>query len=89
MNFSTTQEAASWRMKRTKWQSAILKFNMNELEKCAVEGVGGPHARFVRVEKPPDGMFNKGFLFTMQDGCAGWGQSAESERGTGALYHCW
>lgn len=43
-------------------------FNMNELAKCAAESVGFSLSQCIRVEKYPDGMFNKTFLFTMQDG---------------------
>ncbi|KAH1486852.1 hypothetical protein LV164_008125 [Aspergillus fumigatus] len=45
-----------------------VKFNMDELVKHAAESVGLSSAQCVRVEKFPDGMFNKTFLFTMQDG---------------------
>ncbi|KAL5047303.1 hypothetical protein BDW71DRAFT_196760 [Aspergillus fruticulosus] len=44
------------------------KFNMNELVKHAAESVGLTSAQCTRVEKFPDGMFNKTFLFTMHDG---------------------
>ncbi|KAL4746589.1 hypothetical protein BDW72DRAFT_207203 [Aspergillus terricola var. indicus] len=44
------------------------KFNMNELVKRATESVGLTSAQCIRVEKFPDGMFNKTFLFTMHDG---------------------
>ncbi|KAL2865292.1 aminoglycoside phosphotransferase family protein [Aspergillus lucknowensis] len=45
-----------------------VKFNMNELVKRAADSVGLTSAQCARVEKFPDGMFNKTFLFTMQDG---------------------
>ena len=45
-----------------------VKFNMNELVKRAAESVGFTHTQCKQVEKFPDGMFNKTFLFTMQDG---------------------
>lgn len=45
-----------------------IRFNMNELVKCATESVGLTFAQCIRVEKFPDGMFNKTFLFTMHDG---------------------
>lgn len=45
-----------------------VKFNMNELVKRAAESVGLTSAQCARVEKFPDGMFNKTFLFTMHDG---------------------
>ncbi|PYH34771.1 phosphotransferase enzyme family protein [Aspergillus neoniger CBS 115656] len=45
-----------------------VKFNMSELAKRAAESVGFPHDQCVNVERLPDGMFNKAFLFTMQDG---------------------
>ncbi|KAI2964610.1 hypothetical protein CBS147323_6309 [Aspergillus niger] len=41
---------------------------MNELAKCAAEAVGFTFSDCVRIEKFSDGMFNKAFLFTMQDG---------------------
>ena len=43
-------------------------FNMNELAKCAAEAVGCTFSDCVHIEKFSDGMFNKAFLFTMQDG---------------------
>ncbi|KAL3428930.1 hypothetical protein BDV09DRAFT_190563 [Aspergillus tetrazonus] len=45
-----------------------IRFHMNELVKCATESVGLTFAQCIRVEKFPDGMFNKTFLFTMHDG---------------------
>ncbi|PYH83584.1 hypothetical protein BO82DRAFT_373054 [Aspergillus uvarum CBS 121591] len=45
-----------------------VNFNMNELAKRAAESVGSTLTQCARVEKFPDGMFNKAFLFTMQDG---------------------
>lgn len=39
---------------------------MNELAKLAAESAGAEEC--VYVEKFPDGMFNKSFLFTMGDG---------------------
>ncbi|OJJ42964.1 hypothetical protein ASPZODRAFT_154943 [Penicilliopsis zonata CBS 506.65] len=45
-----------------------VEFNMNELVKCAAESVGLTSAQCVQVEKFPDGMFNKTFLFTMHNG---------------------
>ncbi|OJZ84394.1 hypothetical protein ASPFODRAFT_62373 [Aspergillus luchuensis CBS 106.47] len=44
-----------------------VKFNMSELVKRAAESVGFSHDQCVNVERLPDGMFNKAFLFTMQD----------------------
>ena len=44
------------------------KFNMNELAKRAAESTGFTLTQCARIEKFPDGMFNKTFLFTMQDG---------------------
>ncbi|KAL3250473.1 hypothetical protein ABHI18_011187 [Aspergillus niger] len=41
---------------------------MNELAKCAAEAVGCTFSDCVHIEKFSDGMFNKAFLFTMQDG---------------------
>ena len=43
-----------------------VRFNMNELARLAAEAVGSHSC--VNVEKYPDGMFNKAFLLTMQDG---------------------
>ncbi|KAJ5558481.1 kinase-like domain-containing protein [Penicillium sp. DV-2018c] len=45
-----------------------VNFNMNELIKRATESVGLTFAQCSQVEKFPDGMFNKTFLFTMHDG---------------------
>ncbi|KAL3481884.1 kinase-like domain-containing protein [Aspergillus californicus] len=45
-----------------------VEFNMNELAKHAAESIGLTDAHCVHIEKFPDGMFNKAFLFTMQDG---------------------
>ncbi|KAL4812320.1 kinase-like domain-containing protein [Aspergillus spinulosporus] len=45
-----------------------VKFDMNELVKRAAESVGLTSAQCTQVEKFPDGMFNKTFLFTMHDG---------------------
>lgn len=41
---------------------------MNELAKTAAESIGCTLAQCVHIEKFPDGMFNKSFLFTMKDG---------------------
>ncbi|GAT25167.1 phosphotransferase enzyme family protein [Aspergillus luchuensis] len=45
-----------------------VKFNMSELGKRAAESVAFSHDQCVNVKGLPDGMFNKAFLFTMQDG---------------------
>ncbi|KAL3455672.1 hypothetical protein BJX64DRAFT_297366 [Aspergillus heterothallicus] len=45
-----------------------VEFDMSELAKCAAESVGFPHTECTQIEKFPDGMYNKAFLFTMQDG---------------------
>ncbi|PYH72743.1 aminoglycoside phosphotransferase family protein [Aspergillus vadensis CBS 113365] len=45
-----------------------VKFNMSELAKRAAESVGFSNDQCVNVERLPDGMFNKAFLFTMHDG---------------------
>ncbi|PYI11902.1 hypothetical protein BO78DRAFT_302318 [Aspergillus sclerotiicarbonarius CBS 121057] len=45
-----------------------VKLNMNELAKSAAESLGFTYSQCARIEKLPDGMFNKAFLFTMQDG---------------------
>lgn len=44
-----------------------VRFNMSELRKRATESVGFSNDQCVNVERLPDGMFNKAFLFTMQD----------------------
>lgn len=43
-----------------------VRFDMNELARLAAESAGAEEC--VHVEKLPDGMFNKSFLFTMGDG---------------------
>jgi hypothetical protein len=43
-----------------------IQFNMNELSRIAAEAVGSESC--AKVQKYPDGMFNKTFLFTMHDG---------------------
>lgn len=43
-----------------------LRFNMNELARLAAEAVGAKCC--VKVEKCPDGFYNKSFLLTMEDG---------------------
>ncbi|KKZ63018.1 hypothetical protein EMCG_02636 [[Emmonsia] crescens] len=43
-----------------------IKFNMNELARIAAESVGAKVC--VTVEKCPDGMYNKNFVLTMDDG---------------------
>lgn len=43
-----------------------VRFNMKELARIAAESVGAEMC--VSVEKFPDGIYNKAFLFTMQDG---------------------
>lgn len=45
-----------------------VRFNMSELAKRAAESVGFSHDQCVDVERLLHGMFNKAFLFTMQDG---------------------
>ncbi|KAL4757353.1 uncharacterized protein BDW70DRAFT_171437 [Aspergillus foveolatus] len=45
-----------------------IRFDMNELVKCATESVGLTFAQCIGVEKFPDGMFNKTFLFTLHHG---------------------
>ncbi|KAL5332899.1 kinase-like domain-containing protein [Aspergillus crustosus] len=44
------------------------RFDMHELAKRAAESVGSTYSQCARIDKYPDGMFNKAFLFTMQDG---------------------
>lgn len=43
-----------------------VRFNMNELSKIAANAMGFPFC--TKVERYSDGMYNKSFLFTMQDG---------------------
>lgn len=43
-----------------------VKFDMNELARLAADSVGSREC--VHIEKFPDGMFNKTFLFTMANG---------------------
>ena len=43
-----------------------VKFNMNELARLSAKAVGSRAC--VNVEKYTDGMFNKAFLMTMEDG---------------------
>ncbi|PWY93924.1 phosphotransferase enzyme family protein [Aspergillus sclerotioniger CBS 115572] len=45
-----------------------VRFNMKELAKSAAESIGFTYSQCVRIEQLPDGMSNKAFLFTMQDG---------------------
>ncbi|KAE8404468.1 hypothetical protein BDV37DRAFT_247439 [Aspergillus pseudonomiae] len=45
-----------------------VRFNMNELVKLAAKAVGYSNTQCVHVKRFLDGMFNKTFLFTMQDG---------------------
>ncbi|GFN11009.1 phosphotransferase enzyme family protein [Aspergillus tubingensis] len=45
-----------------------VRFNISELAKRAAESVGFSHDQCVDVERLLHGMFNKAFLFTMQDG---------------------
>ncbi|GFF52790.1 hypothetical protein IFM46972_09621 [Aspergillus udagawae] len=42
--------------------------NMNELAKRAAESIGGTYTQCAQIEKFPNGMFNKTFLSTIQDG---------------------
>lgn len=43
-----------------------VRFNMNELARVAAETVGA--AECINIEKCPDGMYNKAFLLTMDNG---------------------
>ncbi|PKY03940.1 phosphotransferase enzyme family protein [Aspergillus campestris IBT 28561] len=45
-----------------------VDFDMNELAKCAAMSIGLDPTQCVRVDKFPDGMFNKTFLLTMDNG---------------------
>lgn len=54
------------RNERYEMTQRYFRFNMEELTSIAAKSVGSE--RCVRVEKFSDGMFNKTFLLTMQDG---------------------
>lgn len=54
------------RNERYEMSQRYVRFDMEELTNIAAKSVGSE--RCVRVEKFSDGMFNKTFLFTMQDG---------------------
>ena len=43
-----------------------IKFDMNRLADAAADAVGASHC--LSIKKYPDGMFNKAFLMTMDDG---------------------
>lgn len=43
-----------------------VQFNVNELARCAAQAAGA--ARCVKIEKYPDGMYNKSMLLTMDNG---------------------
>ncbi|KMU79580.1 hypothetical protein DIZ76_017642 [Coccidioides immitis] len=43
-----------------------IRFDMNSLARVAADSVGA--ARCIAIEKYPDGMFNKAFLMSMDDG---------------------
>lgn len=43
-----------------------IKFDMNRLARVAADSVGA--AECISITKYPDGMFNKAFLMTMEDG---------------------
>lgn len=43
-----------------------IRFDMNSLARVAAQSVGA--ARCIAIEKYPDGMFNKAFLMTMDNG---------------------
>ncbi|KAF2463766.1 uncharacterized protein BDR25DRAFT_244807 [Lindgomyces ingoldianus] len=43
-----------------------VRFNVNELVRCAAEAIGAKSC--VRIEKYPDGMYNKSMLLTMDNG---------------------
>lgn len=45
-----------------------VKFDMNALVDCAAGSIGSSATQCTRVEKFPDGMYNKTLLFTMEDG---------------------
>ena len=43
-----------------------IKFDLNRLASVAVDSVGATQC--ISIKKYPDGMFNKSFLMTMEDG---------------------
>lgn len=43
-----------------------IRFNINELARLTAEAVGSKSC--VDIKKDPDGMYNKAFLLTMEDG---------------------
>lgn len=43
-----------------------IRFDLNELVRVAADSVGA--AQCISIKKYPDGMFNKAFLMTMDDG---------------------
>lgn len=43
-----------------------VRFNVNELARCAAEAIGAKLC--VSIEKYPDGMYNKSMLLTMDNG---------------------
>lgn len=43
-----------------------IKFDLNRLARVAADSVGA--ARCIAIKKYPDGMFNKAFLMSMDDG---------------------
>ncbi len=47
-------------------QARTVRFDMNELARIAAKSVGA--GRCVHVEKCPDGMYSKAYIFRMDDG---------------------
>lgn len=65
-NFFSYTRGRFVRNERYEMSQRYVRFNMEELTNIAAKSVGSE--RCVRVEKFSDGMFNKTFLLTMQDG---------------------
>jgi len=47
-------------------QKREVQFNMNELAKVAADAIGA--SKCVSIRKYPDGMYNKAYLLSMEDG---------------------
>ncbi len=45
-----------------------VRFNMDELARVAAKAIGAPSHRCVHVQKCPDGLYNKAYIFRMDDG---------------------
>lgn len=47
-------------------QKREVQFNMNELAKVAADSIGA--SKCVSIKKYPEGMYNKAYLFSIEDG---------------------